>query len=224
MPESWPKKSEFFGLAVKVVGTAPQQLHIGAFFWSDDELYLGDLQWHLRLGREKARSADGFYWLPLNIDVNEQRLLAAQLEAWLRLNNGRIPYAAASAGPVHFRDDVWVSSPPGVGLTCATFIVELFRELQIPFIDLSSWRQRAGDAEWAARILQLLSVHSSASRAHVEAQYGAIGHMRRVRPSDLVAAGLLQSPNAMKGVEFKDVHSFSTKFEEALLACAAERE
>ena len=116
---------------------------------------------------------------------------------------------------VVFKDNVWVGNEPGQGLTCATFIAELFNELGIPFIDAKTWQPRTGDTEWAERILIMIS--DLMSPEHVEAQRAKIGQTIRIRPADILAAGHFIHQEMETPLQFNDVDPLSTCIEVALL-------
>jgi hypothetical protein len=206
----------YFGLAFQVSDPNTHQLHAATLYRLDGCLMIGDLQNHLISRRAKARSCSNIFWITPDLIQEEQRILAAKIDAWLDGNASRIPYSVAHPGGVIFKDNIWIGDEPGQGLTCATFIVELFKELGIPFIDIETWESRVGDTEWAERILSLIS--HSMSPEHVEAQRNRIGDKVRVRPSDIAAAGHLIHQSMENPLHFKVVAPISTEVEEALLA------
>lgn len=199
------------------------QFHAAALYRFDNRLMIGDLQGHLRTRRVEIRPSnsrfwndpDSRFWIAPDLNQEDQRILAATIDAWLEVNEGKIPYSVAHPGGVVFKDNVWVGNEPGQGLTCATFIVELFNELGIPFIDVETWQPRTGDAEWAERILVLIS--ASMSPEHIEAQRARIGQTTRVRPVDIAAAGHLVHQEMEVPLCFNIVDPLSARIEETLL-------
>ncbi|MFP3586375.1 hypothetical protein SCB29_22320 [Paraburkholderia sp. SIMBA_055] len=138
--------------------------------------------------------------------------MAAKIDAWLDENENKIPYSVAHPGGVVFKDNVWVGNEPGQGLTCATFIVELFNELGYPFIDANTWQQRADDAEWARHILDGMSSRMNAQ--HVEVQRARIGDDTiRIRPSDIAAAGHLIREETETPLTFEQVDPLAMAIE-----------
>ena len=217
MAGSWPNKSMYFGIAVQVSDFAARQLHTATLYRFDDRLMIGDLQNHLCSRRTDARASDSLFWIAPDLSQDEQRILAAKVDAWLDENEGKIPYSVAHPGGVIFKDNVWVGDEPGQGLTCATFIVELFNELGLPFIDIETWQVRTEDAEWAERIIAMLE--HSMSPEHVVAQRNRIGQTVRVRPADIAAAALLVNQKTEIPLRFEVVAPLSAHIEEALLEC-----
>ncbi|MFM0301067.1 hypothetical protein PQQ99_13165 [Paraburkholderia sediminicola] len=176
---------------------------------------IGDVASHLWTRREAAMCTDGLFWFTPDLSADDQRILAAKIDAWLDENSNKIPYSVAHPGGVIFKDDVWVGDTPGQGLTCATFIAELFNELGLPFIDANSWKQRPDDAAWAERILRLISKRMTPE--HVEAQKARIGDAIRIRPSDIAAAGHLIRQDMEDPLKFEEVDPVRESIEAWLL-------
>lgn len=206
----------YFGLAIQVSDPASGQFHTATLYRFDGRLMIGDLQNHLVSRRGDARASESLFWIAPDLSQEDQRILAAKVDAWLDDNTGKIPYSVAHPGGVVFKDNVWVGNDPGQGLTCATFIVELFNELGIPFIDVGTWQDRCGDIQWAERILAAIS-HSMPPE-HVDAQRKRIGHTVRVRPADIAAAGHLVDQQMEVSLHFDQVAPLSARIEADLLA------
>ena len=186
---SWPSATNYFLLAIQIVNAQERQFHAAMLYTCEGKLMIGDLQSHMRIRRDFAKCDDRVFWIAPDLSYEDQKILATKLDAWLTLNPNGIPYSVAHPGGVTFRDDVWVGNEPGQGLTCATFVVELFNELAIPFINKETWLAREGDDEWARHILNLIGADMSSE--HKNAQMERIGTTTRIRPSDILAAGIL---------------------------------
>ena len=215
MTDTWPADTMFFGIAILVTHPPSRQFHTAALYRFGNELWIGDLQDHLRTCSAKAEPNENIYWVAPDLVEEEQRILAAKIDAWLDKNENKIPYSVAHPGGVVFRDDIWIGDEPGQGLTCATFIIELFKELAIPFIDVKTWQKRDGDEQWAERILFFIS--KSMSQEHIVAQQSRIGESVRVRPTDVAAAGLLVSQTMEAALTFDQVAPTSERVEAKLL-------
>lgn len=200
--DSWPSGDFAFLIAIQCVSRAPLQLHAAMLYFLDGTLMIGDLQWHMRIRRDVARENKEIYWVAPDLTHDEQRMLAFKLDSWLEHNSRGIPYSVAHPGGVIFRDNVWVGSDPAQGLTCATFVVELFNELGIPFIASDSWQAREGDNDWALRILSLIDEMPQINK---DAQMALIGNKVRIRPSDTFAAGILLSQDMEDSLHFEVV-------------------
>lgn len=213
---TWPEIAMIFGIAIQVTHPQSRQLHVAALYRFDNVLKIGELKSHLRTNRSIAEQNESSYWVAPDLSTEDQRILAAKIDAWLDKNENKIPYSVAHLGGVVFRDDVWVGDEPGQGLTCATFIIELFKELAIPFIDIETWQHRPGDKEWSEKILSWIS--GSMSQEHVAAQRERLGEAIRVRPSDVVAAGLLVDQSMDMALTFAETAPISERVEEKLLS------
>ncbi|MDD5323106.1 MAG: hypothetical protein PHD43_21335 [Methylococcales bacterium] len=200
---------------IQVSDPSTNQLHVAALYRFENRLMIGDLQSHLRTRRTEVRASSSLFWIAPDLNQEDQRILAATIDAWLDENENKIPYSVAHPGGVVFRENVWIGIEPGQGLTCATFIVELFNELGIPFIDVETWLNRPGDTEWAKRILTALS--HSMTPEHVDAQRNKIGQTVRVRPADIAAAGHLIYQEMEAPLHFSEVNQLSACIETDLL-------
>ena len=215
IPDSWPDESLRFGIMIQVSDPSSNQLHVAALYRVDNCLMIGDLQNHLLTRRTVVRPSAGLFWIAPNLNQEDQQILAATIDTWLDVNENKIPYSVAHPGGVIFKDNVWVGNEPSQGLTCATFISELFNELGFPFINIGTWQSRIGDDEWAKRILDMIS--ESMSPEHVEAQLNNIGQTTRVRPADIAAAGHLVHQDMVDSLNFCEVDPLSTCIEKNLL-------
>lgn len=210
-----------FGLAVEVTNRARGQLHVSALYrrQADGRLMIGDVQWHKVTRNDEAGENPDAYWVAPDLPAEDQYILASKIKDWLERNARAIPYSVANPGGALFENDMWAGNRPAQGLTCATFIVELFDELGIDFLNKKSWVRRAGDIKWASGILNLLSTHSSTETKHLEAQRKNISSSIRIRPSDVIAAGLLIRKFAPKsGFKFHVLDPVSDATEKYLLS------
>ncbi len=205
-----------FGIVIWVADRSSRQLHVAALYKFDNELLIGDLQWHHRASCRIATPKNNAFWIAPALNNVDQRILAGTLHAWIEKNGSNIPYSVAHPGGMVFRDNVWVGNEPGQGLTCATFIAELFKELGLPFIDVNTWEKRSEDNEWAERILGLLA--SCMDPIEVEAQRIRIGESIRVRPADVAAAGLLLTEDMETSMTFTQIAPTAKCVEEKLLS------
>jgi hypothetical protein len=201
----------YFCLGIQLVDRESNQFHSVALYRSNGSLMIGDLQSHFTTRRKPALFCKSLFWICPDLCKEEQQILAAKIDAWLEENENKIPYSVADSGGIKFKDNLWIGNQPGIGLTCATFIVELFNELAIPFIDASTWQKRDGDTIWATKILDLLS--NEMDPEHVHVQQNRIGESIRIRPSDVTAAGYLLDQNMEVALSFEKVSPISSEIE-----------
>jgi hypothetical protein len=107
---------------------------------------------------------------------------------------GRIPYNLAYEPGTTFDPDTGdlILPSDGTGMSCATFVVHLFRSAGNPLIDLTNWpADRAGDREPQEELVRMMQTDPSpiyqAQAARIRSQIGC----PRVRPED-VAGGCLE--------------------------------
>lgn len=212
--KSWPSDQNYFCLAIQVVDPSVRQFHAMMLYRCNQKLMVGDLQSHMRTRRSLAECNKNIFWVSLDLSLEDQKILASKLDAWLSLNNNRIPYSVAHPGGVIFKEDLWVGHDPAQGLTCATFVVELFDELAIPFIKKETWKARPGDDEWAKYILEQMG---DMPDEHKNAQRNLIGKTARIRPSDTFAAGMLVNQESSESLSFEVVAPKAEELEEELL-------
>lgn len=78
------------------------------------------------------------------------------------------------------------------GLTCATFISEIFRAVGLPLVQLDTWEARDQDLVWGNDVCALLKHRGGASDEHIEAVRSSINGLR-LRPEELAFSADLPS-------------------------------
>ena len=161
-PETMPKEmtqSIAFGIAGSVVTGNRKQKHITLLYRSNNKhIMMLHLGWHKQLRHENW---DGkYHWLELQgIDEEVQETFAdwAVIVAGAALESP-IPYSILFNPDTNFDSrGQFINKSDGSGLTCATFILALFSDFQLPLIDVASWpTSRKGDFPWIRKILNML--------------------------------------------------------------------
>jgi hypothetical protein len=213
--EEWPDEKMLFGVAILASDPSRRQLHAAALYRFGGNLILGDVQSHLTARKAIARPNARWHWIAPDLSEEDQKVLAATADAWLDLNRDKIPYSVAHPGGVVFKNNVWVGNEPGQGMTCATFVMELFDELGIPFIAKETWEPRDGDTDWAESILAVLA--NQMTKEHVDAQYARIREVVRVRPSDIASAAHLIHQEQEEPLTFTEVAPLALTIESFML-------
>lgn len=173
-------------LKVSISGSQ-QQRHVGFEVMEDGELYIYHLAFHCMFKREKASDYPSDYYpveLP-NFTPHEKLHISSYLKAILQRNGSDVPYGINFVpGLVIDKDgDVVEGLPAGSGLTCATFVIEVFLNQAFEIMDIDSWKLRDGDEVWQKSILEMLSRYSSAE--HVSAMQQSVGRSSRYRPEEV---------------------------------------
>ncbi len=150
---------------------------------------------HLDLENEDfAPSRSRYVCVVPNLHRAELVALAGFCRRVYRANaRGVIPYNLAYEAGTMLDPDTGdlVIAENGTGMTCATFVVHLFRSLGIPIIDMTDWPAgRPGDRERQEELVRMLATHPSPEyMAHAARIRGQIG-CPRVRPEEVAGACL----------------------------------
>jgi hypothetical protein len=186
-PSSQPCTGES-RIAFGIKRTSRSQLHVALIYRNDvDALFLLHLRGHKDFCHEPW---DGTYhWAEFKgITPKLQMLLAdhAFMVATNQLNN-LIPYSIFLAEGKNFGDDgLYIDHHDGTGLTCATFLLKLFIDLEVHLLALASWPAgQAGDVKWAKGIIEYFQREFPDS--HFTFQLERIFKIRRYRPEETVS-------------------------------------
>ena len=209
------------GLSI-VVGrpneTRPEQRHVGFLFRADEELpsYFLHLAWHCKLTCEAPPEKD-YIAVEAGLDPINQTLLAAYCQVIAEANkNGQIPYGIHYEG-TYFDPQTgeWLRGIKEDGLTCATFILAVYRAQGIDLLNLTEWPQRPEDIIWQEEILYLLACFSPKEhKDYVESQKTKIGSIR-LRPEEVAAAS--SSSSSQLPVEFERCIHLAEQVKQALI-------
>ncbi len=190
-PDSSPYDNvEYLGVALKQQFGGNQN-HIGILYKPEDALpaMLLHLAFHHRLQNDIASGKEGYIWLDCGLHPLNKSSMSAYC-ALLAKNNppDSISYGFDLSGkcfdPITAK---WQPSSENTGLTCATFIVEIFDTLGHKLIDLDTWPQRDEDQEWQKDILNLIKQSLPEGDPYIRAQMENIGNIR-IRPEEAGAS------------------------------------
>ena len=179
-----PHDLEHFGFALHT----DQGRHIGVLYHLDDGAvrmcHLG-WNWDLRLDRPTSN----YMWGKSGLDGYTKHFLAAQFDLIGKANPNAIPYGLDAYGDCFDSDGNYLPLPIGKGMTCASFIVSVFRTLRIPLINEASWpKGRDSDKAWGLFVIKLLESDPSVPVEHIKALKRDIAEVSRFRPAEVVAA------------------------------------
>jgi hypothetical protein len=187
-----PANVQFAAVAIGP-GGLPDILHSGVFFVDlvgvELRVSMLHLEMHHRLTCEPPRP--GFFWVEGTIPRERARLLARFCKTVeKRYPDGAISYALKYYGDGLTESGEYVSTK-GRGLTCSTFVLEIFRLQGLPLLDPASWPTRAGDRADQVRIVRAIKA-VGAEPDHVEAVTKEIG-CTRFRAEEVAAAATSES-------------------------------
>jgi hypothetical protein len=169
------------------------------------------LAWHHILCSDDLADSSWFpcAWAAVALDSDRAEVVAAACRrVWTRYQTVGLPYAlkfvdqrfAISTGEL-------VLGPEGAGLTCATFVLAMFRTASIQLLAEAEWEDRAGDREWQSSIVTRLRDGGRATAAHIERLESEVG-CTRFRPEDVVA-GAAAAPKLP--LSFVEAHQHGTE-------------
>ena len=205
MTSSLVKKGTFpashhLGIGI-VESPACKTWHIGIIYNENGQTRIIHLAWDCSLKDEIVPKE--YHWGLSSLDNDERALVAAWMPE-LRNNRNNIRYAfTRKYKPVFNKDGKYIESHLGEGLTCATFVMEVFEWLFFPVIDQKSWEKRNTDQPFFDCILGFL-------RSRLDNEY--IKHIEnnrdvpRFRPEEVAAGVIGDEPplsfqNALKTAE-----------------------
>ena len=159
--------------------------HVGVLHADDaGTLMLLHQAWHHVSLHEKLEDCladpeqDSLFWVPPGLDEDEQNDLRAHaVLVAKRFHEGGLPYAFAPKNAV-VGPDGRVNLGESYGLTCATFVILLFKAAHIPLVDEATWLQRTPVREAEDRHVQEQIVDWLAQR----------GKEENIRQADCIAA------------------------------------
>lgn len=203
-------------LAVVTVMEGLVGAHVGLYYraGSDGVNRHLELAWHLQL-EDKPNHPENAFW----VEPRLEELALADLAASARLiakrqQDGLVPYALHPA-------DAWID-PAGtlqlnqsLGLTCATFLVLVFRHARIELLDTITWDQdrsaeRLREDEDAQRCLVKSLSNRPASQAHADLVEREVG-CTRIRAEEVAAAsGMTGHPIPFMRAEPQGRHVLTT--------------
>ncbi len=175
------------------------QQHIGILFIDKDLLpkFL-HLAWHYDL-RKDDPNPNKYLWLDVPIDSINKIHLATICELVFQSNIAGIPYGICMEGTGFSENGEYIAEYPFSGLTCATFVIQIFHSQGYKIIDVEKWRERDDDKVWQNQIISCLEKHTD-NAAFIDFQrYQIAKGSARFRPEEVAAAASL--PNQPHGLE-----------------------
>lgn len=173
-----------------------QFLHAGLLYRDEDGVIsLIHLGWNYLL--TQGPPDDSYYWVPCSLDERVQEDVAGFLEVlWKKNRDQRVPYSTKLSSDLNFFDERGerIQVPVGDGLTCASFVLHVFRALELPLVIADEWPTgREGDKEWAREILSIMQHHCDQKKygltqEHIDEQAKCIEDIVRHRPEEVAAA------------------------------------
>ncbi|MBP1630795.1 MAG: hypothetical protein H6Q15_1688 [Bacteroidetes bacterium] len=151
--------------------------------------YLLHLAFHFDLKNQNVSECENYYFVAPNLSELQHELISARLIA-LGMELPRIPYALrylntclTKEGCLKLGDGEW-------GMTCATFVLALFKSCGVALCDVVTWPQRDEDENSHKNIVELLVEHKvrfKITQEHIENVRKEVG-CARFRPEEVAAS------------------------------------
>lgn len=181
-------------IVVIVVGQSdpldnPDQLHCGIVFNHQNAFNFIHLAWHFELRHEvDYKRFSEYVFIKSTIHPSRQLSIAAMCRRILvRHSEKNIPYGVQYSGGGFTSDGVLCLDDKDNGLTCATFILALYRQCGISLIDINNWQKRDSDQDWHKLIIDALKNSRwkfNISESHIENVSKEMG-CARFRPEEV---------------------------------------
>lgn len=176
-------------------------MHAGIVYRAESSLRLLHHAFHLDLRDDELRPGTrSFVCVVPNLMRDDRVALAGYCRRIFLVNsrNGGIPYNLELEAGTDFDPDTGELILPAsaTGMTCATFVLHVFRSAGNPLIDPIGWPKaadRPGDLEMQQSFVRILEENPSPA---YQAQAGRIRHQigcPRIRPEDVAGACLEDS-------------------------------
>jgi len=152
-------ESVAFAIVGSAITNSRHQKHVALIYRAENSnMMLLHLGWHRKLYHEKWKGL--YHWSEFGgVDRELQETFADWAVIVAEADPGvPIPYSLIFRQGRHFDSKGnFIPEKDGSGLTCATFLLALFSDFDLPLLDVSSWpRSRPGDFTWMRKILKAL--------------------------------------------------------------------
>jgi len=192
------------GVAIKKLPGSNQK-HIGIIYKisKTSPAIMLDLQWHHILSQRIP--SNNYAWLDCGLDIYNKAALAAYCkDIYSENGENTIPYGVGISGKSFDpTTGKWILSNPYDGLTCASFVLEVFAAQGHTILNKDSWQERESDKDWQNHIIDMLE-DTAASPEHIKYQRNLIGAFR-YRPEEVAGA----IPQDEYPVDFNDALEYA---------------
>lgn len=209
------------GVAICVTNPNVPLIHAGVLYKDPGEAHrLLHLAFHALVANDTLPDARFvYYWARLPLDADR----AAALSGFCRRVAKRsppIPYGIVYEGGRLAEDGTAELSGKAVGLTCATFVLSVFKSAGLDLLNLGTWPVRKDDVVWHEHIVKMLNDVRNRhpdriSENHIMAVAQESG-CARFRPEEVAAACGLRWPVSFCDVELEGMAARSFLLDEVV--------
>ncbi|MFO0607980.1 MAG: hypothetical protein U0324_32750 [Polyangiales bacterium] len=192
-PSPWPRMlrdtapEELPALAVLVLLPVD---HCGVLYEAEGRRAMLHLAWHKHLSVDDVPShrTDKYAWVAPNLP-RERGLAVAAIcrRVWRRNQQRGIPYGLRYDATTFHRTGELMLGRDELGLTCATFVLALFRQGGVELLRLEEWPARPDDLDRQRDLVARLRSDPTVPREHCDAIEREIGTIR-YRPTEVAGA------------------------------------
>lgn len=190
-----------------IVGkTGEKQLHCGIAYKYQKNFNAIHLAWHCSLKHETniIDNLSNYIWVkPNEIHKFRQNSIAAFCRRIIKRDTEQeIPYGLYYTGAVFTQDGLLKLKKKEIGLTCATFVLAVFKSCQVDLIDIENWGARHSDKVFHYDILISLrksQVKYKISENHINNVSEEIG-CARFRPEEVAISSAFKNKPALSKV------------------------
>jgi hypothetical protein len=176
--------------ALAVLVHHPDPDHCGILYAADTHRVMLHLAWHKILLHEPIPSPkkEKYAWVAPALPP-ERALAVARLCArvWRAHRRYGLPYGLRYDATTFHRTGEVKLGPDEVGLTCATFVIAVFRRGGVELLRQQEWPDRPDDVDRQRELVAALRDDPKVPRAHCDAIEREIGAVR-YRPTEVAGA------------------------------------
>lgn len=170
-----------------------EQFHCGLSFDLKKGFKVLHLAWHYDL--QYTENTEMFtHWIKPKIHTKRQLMVSVKCkQIQKRIKEMQVPYALLYDKTTFDKDGILLLGEKEHGLTCATFVLAVFKSCGINLVDTENWPEREEDKVWHEQIISYLKQTWKASKFHVENVTNERG-CARFRPEEVGISSTF-SPN-----------------------------
>lgn len=183
-------------LSIALTSINAKQRHIGILYTdSGNTEKLLHFAWYKKLRNDNPK--DKYIWYDIALDEINKITLSAWCEVIFHANQNNIPYDINMYGTSFDETGEFQKTQTYSGLTCATFVMQVFHSHGLKIIDLANWPIREEDKTWqfniAKTLLEEIPLINRAPYLKTKLQEIMLG-VQRFRPEEVAAAAILEDP------------------------------
>jgi hypothetical protein len=175
---------EYLGVAVRL--NELRLVHVGLLYKQNGRIYLCHLAANYAL--INTYPDEHYLWQRARLPILDQQAMASYIRLVVSSNGKNIPYRFGYDGIYFDRLGKYIRNDEGNGLTCATFIMALYKVMLFDLLEKVSWMPRPDDDEEMRQIVAAMRTYAGGENVVAPPS----GHIR-FRPEE-VAFGVLHAP------------------------------